>query len=55
MLWTITNYKMADSFKAGAGARRSVRRMIPDDVRPLLDGAHHAHVATLLRDSEGET
>jgi PPOX class probable F420-dependent enzyme len=45
-----TSYTMADFFKARRRAANSVGRMIPTDVRALLDGANIAHVATLLRD-----
>jgi PPOX class probable F420-dependent enzyme len=30
--------------------RANIRRMLPSDVRALVDGANHAHVATLMAD-----
>jgi PPOX class probable F420-dependent enzyme len=41
---------MADSFKPRPPASATMRRMLPADVRALLDGANPAHVATLMRD-----
>jgi PPOX class probable F420-dependent enzyme len=41
---------MADPFKADSRGGTTMRGMLSDDVRALIDGANPAHIATLMRD-----